>query len=370
MSRPYDAVVVGVGTTGSAALYELARRGCRVLGIEQFEVAHDRGSMHGETRIIRLVYHEHAGYVPLVQRAYDLWHALDPTLVHPVGLLDIGEADGWLIAGGLESCRDHHLAHELLDPDELRSRFPQHAAPRDHVGLLQPDGGYVEAERGVRAHVAAALAAGAELRTGERVLGWASAGGVVEVRTEAASYVADRLVLAPGAWAPALLQLTGDLFEPARQVIAWFPMPSTSPAPVFIAEEDGDAIFYGVTHAGRLKLGLMHHPGGAVDPDVLDRAAREDELAALREFAARRLRGVGKLVEARVCLFTNTPDKHFVIDRHPEADNVVIASACSGHGFKFAPAVGEIAADLALEGETRHPIEFLRLGRFAAGPSV
>ena len=365
MSRRYDVVVCGVGTMGSAALYHLARRGCRVLGIEQFGIAHDRGSMHGETRIIRLVYHEHTGYVPLVRRAYELWHELDPTLVHTVGLLDIGTADSWLIAGGLQSCRDHHLAHELLDAGELRSRFPQHAAPLDHVGLLQPGGGYVEAERGVRAHVRAAVAAGAELRTGERVIGWASSGDMLEVRTEAASYVADRLVLAPGAWASTLLQLTGDLFVPARQVIAWFATSGTSPAPVFIAEEGVDAIFYGVRHAGRLKLGLMHHPGGAVGPDALERNAHEDELTVLHEFAGRRLRGIGRLVEAQVCLFTNTPDKHFVIDLHPDAENVVIVSACSGHGFKFAPAVGEIAADLALEGETLHPIEFLRLGRFA-----
>jgi sarcosine oxidase len=365
VSRRYDAVVVGVGTMGSAALYHLARRGCRVLGIEQFDVAHEHGSMHGETRIIRLVYHEHAGYVPLARRAYELWYELDPTLVHTVGLLDVGTADSWLIAGGVQSCRDHQLAHELLDAGELRSRFPQHAAPPDHVGLLQPDGGYVEAERGVRAHVRAAVAAGAELRTGERVLGWASSGDVLEVRTDAASYIVDRLVLAPGAWAPMLLQLAGDLFVPTRQVIAWFATSGTSPEPVFIAEEDGDAIFYGITHAGRLKLGLMHHPGGTVDPDALDRDAREDELAALAEFAGRRLRGIGRLVEARVCLFTNTPDKHFVLDRHPEAENVVIVSACSGHGFKFAPAVGEIAADLVLEGETLHPIEFLRFGRLA-----
>ena len=366
MTRRYDVVVCGVGTMGSAALYHLARRGCRVLGIERFGVANDRGSMHGETRIIRLVYHEHAGYVPLVRRAYELWQELDSTLVHTVGLLDIGTADSWLIAGGMQSCRDHRLDYEVLDAAELRARFPQHAAPPDHVGLFQPDGGYLEAERGVRAHTRAAVAAGAELRTGERVLGWASSGDVLEVRTSAASYIADRLVLAPGAWGSTLLHLTGDLFVPARQVIAWFAKPGAAPEPVFIAEEEGDAIFYGVTHEGRLKLGLMHHPGGAVDPDSLERDVRDDELEALGEFAGRRLRGLGSLVEARVCLFTNTPDKHFVIDRHPEAENVVIVSACSGHGFKFAPAVGEIAADLALEGETQHPIEFLRIGRFAA----
>ena len=366
MSRRYDAVVVGVGTMGSAALYHLARRGRRVLGIEQFGVAHEHGSMHGETRIIRLAYHEHPAYVPLVRRAYELWRELDATLVHTVGLLDIGTADSWLITGGSRSCRDHDLALELLDAAELRSRFPEHVAPPDHVGLLQPDGGYVEAERAVRAHAQAAVASGAELRTGERVLGWVASNDGVEVRTDAGSYSADRLVLAPGAWASTLFELRGDLFSPTRQVIAWFEAAAPSTAPVFIAEEDGDAVFYGITHAGRLKLGLMHHPGGSAGPDAVDRRAREEELTALREFAGRRLQGVSRLVDAQVCLFTNTPDRHFVIDLHPEAENVVIVSACSGHGFKFAPAVGEIAADLAIEGDTRRPIEFLRLGRFAA----
>jgi sarcosine oxidase len=366
VKRDFDAIVVGVGTMGSAALYHLARRGSRVLGLEQFGVAHDRGSMHGGTRIIRLVYHEQPGYVPLVRRAYELWRELDASLVHTVGLLDIGAADGWLIAGGLESCREHGLAYELLDAGELRSRFPEHAAPSDHVGLLQPDGGYVEAEGAVRTHVDAAVAAGAKLRTGERVLGWSSSGAGIEVRTDSASYTADRLVLAPGAWAATLLQLPAEVFTPERQVIAWFETSAPSHAPVFIVEEDGDAVYYGIADNGRLKLGLMHHPGGSADPDALDREARADELAALGEFAGRRLRGVGELVDAQVCLFTNTPDKHFVIDLHPQAENVVVVSACSGHGFKFAPAVGEIAADLALDGETSWPIEFLRLDRFAA----
>src|SRR5205085_6979544 len=157
-----------------------------------------------------------------------------------------------------------------------------------------------------------------------------------------------------------------DVFAPERQAIAWFGPLEFARAPVFIVEEEGDAIYYGIADGRRLKLGLMHHPGGAADPDALDRTARDEELSALREFAARRLRGVGELVEAQVCLFTNTPDKHFVIDLHPQAANVVVVSACSGHGFKFAPAVGEIAAELALDGETRQAIDFLRLERFAA----
>jgi sarcosine oxidase len=362
----YDVIVAGVGSMGSAALHQLARRGCRVLGLERFEVAHDRGSMHGRTRIIRLASHERPEYVPLLQRAYELWTELDPTLLHIVGLLDVGREDCELIQGALLACRANGLRHELLDAEAMRARYPQHLAPTGHVGLLQPDGGYLESERGVRAHVEAALAAGAELRTGERVLEWSTSADAVEVRTERGRYAAGRLVLAPGAWAAGLLHLPESLFAPERQVIAWFEAPAHGGSPVLIAEEDG-AEYYGIVEDGRLKLGLLHHPGDAVDPDTVDRRARADEAAILDAFATRRFRGVGRQVETQVCLFTNTPDGDFVLDLHPEAENVVVASVCSGHGYKFAPVVGEILADLALDGETRHSIDFLRLGRLVPG---
>jgi sarcosine oxidase len=332
----YDAIVVGLGTMGTAAAYQLARRGRRVLGIEQFGIVHDRGSMHGETRIIRLAYHEHPDYVPLLRRAYELWRELDPSLLHIVGSLGVGPEDGVVVSGALRACREHGLRYELVQPSAVR-------VPRGHVAVFQPDGGYLEAERSVHAHAKAARAAGANLLTSEPVLDWSSSSGGVEVITKAGVYEADRLVLCPGAWAAELLHLPPKLFVAERQTVAWFDAPELTAAPVFIVEEDDGSHYYGIAAGGRLKLGRMH----------------ADDIELLRDFARSRLPEVGELVESQTCLFTNTPDRHFVLGLHPEAANVAIASACSGHGFKFAPVVGEILADLALEGSTRHEIGFL-----------
>ncbi len=376
--RPYDAIVVGVGTMGSAALFHLARRGRRVLGIDRFGIAHDRGSMHGQSRIIRLAYHEHPDYVPLLRRAYELWRELEQAagtqLLHQIGILEIGPRDGPLVAGALHAAEAYDLPFELLDADELRRRRPAFTPAPGAVGVEQPDGGYLLAEAAVRAHAELALAAGAELRLDSPVLDWQAGSSGVIVKTEQASYEAARLVLTPGAWAGGLLRLPPGLLQAERQVVAWFePFPAAAAAlaalPVFIVEEDG-AIQYGFPPIGGagLKIGWMHHPGTAVPaPELLDRAAAPHEVEPLRTFLERRIPGAaGRLLDAQACLFTNTPDSRFVIDVHPDVPNVVIASACSGHGFKFAPVVGEIIADLADDGRTDHPIDFLRYARFAA----
>jgi sarcosine oxidase len=334
VSRRYDAVVVGVGTMGSAALYHLARRGCRVVGLEQFGVAHEHGSMHGETRIIRLAYHEDPAYVPLLLRALELWRELDASLLHVVGSLDIGPEDGDVIPGAIRTLREHDLPYDVV------SAPPGVSVPEGHLALLQRDGGYLEAERSVRTHVEGALAAGAELRTGGLVLDWSPG----EVRTDTETYVADRIVLCPGPW-PSLLRLRPGLLEVEEQVVAWFER-DAGDAPVFVVEDEDRANYYGIQSGGRVKVGRMH----------------SNEAGVLADFALRRLPGAGRLLRTQTCRFTNTPDRHFVLDLHPDAADVVVASACSGHGFKFAPVVGEILADLALDGGTRHPIELFRLG--------
>ena len=337
--RRFDVIIVGLGAMGSAAAAHVAARGTRVLGLEQFDVVHEHGSMHGETRIIRLAYHEHPGYVPLLLRAYELWRELDESLLHLVGSLDVGPADGPLISGAIASLREHGLPYELVAPSGVR-------VPPGHLALLQRDGGYVEAERAVRAHVDAALAAGAELHTGERVLDWSAGADGVEVLTDRGTHTAEKLVLCPGPW-PELLKLPAGLLAVEEQLVAWFEHPG-SDRPVFIVEEDDGANFYGIQAGDRLKVGRMHG----------------DDEAQLADFAGRRLEGVGRLLRTQTCKFTNTPDLQFVLDLHPDAGNVAFASACSGHGFKFAPVVGEILAGLALDGATPHPIDFLRLRRF------
>ena len=359
---------------GSAALFHLARRGRRVLGLEQFEVPHTRGSMHGATRIIRVAYFEHPDYVPLVQRAYELWRELETLggeqLLYVTGALEVGPADGLLIPGTIRACEVHDLAHDVLEPADVRRRYPAFEPPEGSIAIDQPDGGFVLAEQAVRAHAAQAVAAGAELRTGEPVLDWEAREDGVTVRTAAGTYEADRLVLTPGAWAAGLLRLPPELFRVERQVLGWFePVRSEELTPdrmpVFIFEQDGIHHYgFPVVDELGLKLGRMHYPGQVVPPESGIPDASPDEAEPLHEFLRRCVpAAAGRLVEARSCLFTMLPDENFLLDLHPTEPNVVIASACSGHGFKFAPVVGEILADLALDGFTRHAIDFLRYTR-------
>ena len=376
--RPWDAIVLGVGGMGSAALYHLARRGQRVLGLEQFGVAHAMGSSHGLTRIIRLAYYEHPAYVPLLRRARELWRELELTsgeqLLHITGSLDCGPADGEVFAGSLRSCELHGLAHETLRSAEITARWPGYRFPSATMGLFQPDGGFLRPEACIRAFTRAARALGASLRCGENVLDWqVGTDGLVQLRTASAHYRARRLVITAGAWTAQLLPALRQLARPERQVLLWLrphePASFTPDRfPVFNCQVDGGR-FYGFPvfdHPG-FKFGRYHHLDEPADPDSLDRerVTPADE-RLLRDFAQRYFpAGAGPILRRAVCMFTNTPDEHFLLDRHPQFEQVSFAAGFSGHGFKFASIIGEIMADLALSGETRHDISFLRAQRFA-----
>jgi sarcosine oxidase len=375
----YDAIVVGVGGMGSAALYHLARRGRRVLGLERFDVPNEQGSSHGITRIIRLAYYEHPSYVPLLMRAYELWRELERAageqLLWVTGSVDASAEEGRIFSGSLASCLEHGLPHEVLTASEVAARFPGYRLPAEMAALLQPEGGFLAPERCIVAHVGLALAAGAEVRARERVLGWQPGGdGGVRVETARGAYEADRLVLAGGAWLGELMGLAPGLVVAERQVLAWLqPLRPElfSPArfPVFNVE-DGEGHFYGFPVFGipGFKLGRYHHLGEAVDADGVDREPRAEDEALLRSFAERCFpEGAGPVLTLKACLFENTPDEHFIVDLHPESSAVVCIGGGSGHGFKFCSVLGEIAADLALQGETRHDIDLLRLDRFGDG---
>ncbi|HEX7171907.1 MAG TPA: N-methyl-L-tryptophan oxidase [Candidatus Limnocylindria bacterium] len=379
MSERYNAIVIGLGGHGSAAAYHLARRGQRVLGLEQFASLHQQGSSHGLTRIIRLAYHEHPSYVPLLRRAYELWHELEAVdgeeLLVTTGALEGGPGDGATFRGSLEAAELHDLPHEVLDATDLERRYGfAHLDPATRA-VLQPDGGFLLAEETMRAHHEAAAAHGADLRFGESVAGWEPIGiEGVRVRTPRGSYEADRLVVCAGAWIRQLVPALGALAVPERQVLAWF-TPKRPTAfgpdrfPVFLIDVEGGKHYYGFpTHGGHgLKLGWYHHFGERIDPADPDRATRPDDEAALRHFVERYLPdAAGSTEMLRACIFTNTPDEHFVIDRLADAPQVSVASACSGHGYKFASVIGEIMADLAMRGETDHDIGLFRLDRFAA----
>jgi sarcosine oxidase len=377
-STRYDAIVIGLGGMGAAAAFHLARRGRRVLGLEQYGLLHDRGASHGLTRIIRLAYHEHPSYVPLLRRSYELWHELETlageTLLITTGSIEGGPQDGPTFRGALEAARIHDLPHEVLDVAELRRRHPAYGdlAPTTRV-VFQPDGGFLLAERTLLAHINQAMAHGAELHFHELVAEWESTGqGGVSVRTERASYVADRLIICAGPWAGRVVPQLATLAVPERQVLAW--LQPTRPElftpdrfPVFVLDV-ADGTYYGfpVHDVPGFKFGRFRHLREPIDPDDPDRSTRPDDEAILRAFAIRYFpEGAGPTIMLKTCIFTNSPDQHFIIDLLPGAPEVSVAAGFSGHGYKFCSLIGEVMADLALDGATRHDIGLFSLSRFA-----
>ena len=372
MRERYDVVVVGVGGMGSAALYHLARRGARVLGLERFDIPHELGSSHGLTRIIRLAYFEDPSYVPLLRRAYELWRELETEaeeqLLYITGILEAGER---IYEGALRSCHEHDLPHESLDGATVSRRFPAYRLPDDLPVLYQPDAGFVLPERCIVAHVHGALARGATVRARERVLGWEETATGVRVETERGEVEADRLVLTAGAWSQDVARLPPGRVVAQRQVLAWL-QPSSPELftpdrfPVFnLRFEQGH--FYGFPVFGipGVKLGRYYHLEEKGHPDELPRDASPRDETMIRWFAERYLpEGNGPTIALKTCLFELSPDEHFLIGRHPDAEAAIVAAGFSGHGFKFCSVVGEILADLVIDGSTRHDIGLFRLDRF------
>jgi sarcosine oxidase len=360
----YDAIVLGVGGMGSAAIYHLARRGARAIGIEQFGLAHDRGSSHGLSRIIRLAYWEHPDYVPLVRRAYDLWRELERTAAEPLlvvtGSVDGGPPDSRAIRGSLSASRTHALAHELLDAAALGRRFPGYRLPDGHVAVFQPDGGYLDPERCTVAHANAARALGADVHTNERVIDWSAADGDVQVVTDRGRYRAARLVITAGPWLPTVVPGLASRLTVERQVVLW-----TRPLKPELFTPDRFPVFYVDTPRGGFygfpadpvhgfKIGKYHHRRQNTDPDSVERTCSGEDEATLRDGISHYFPDAnGPTLAMGTCLFTNTPDEHFIIDRMPGHPEVVIAGGFSGHGFKFCSVVGEIVAGLALDESAR-----------------
>lgn len=371
----YDAVVVGLGAVGSAAAYHLARRGFRVLGLEQFEPAHTLGSYHGESRITRRAYFEHPAYVPLLHRAFDLWRRLEAeagvALIRLVGGLFLGPSCGMLVPGSRRSARVHGIPHEMLDAAEIRRRFPAVRPAESDIALFEPGAGLLYSERCVQAHLRLAADAGAHLLYGTRVLDWSAEGEGCSVRTATGSYRATRLVLAAGAWLGPLLRSLGLSLAVERQPVVWL-HPRDTPEwfeperlPVWIWETPDLGFYYGVPHLDRPGVkAARHHTGVRTDPDRVDRQVTPPDEEEVRRFVRRHLPGLdGALAGGSVCLYTNTADEHFVVDRHPDHPQVAYASACSGHGFKFSSVLGEVLADLVLESRTPPYADFLRADR-------
>jgi len=371
----YDVIVLGTGGVGSAAAYQLAKRGANVLGIDQFPGGHDRGSSHGETRVIRQAYFEHSDYVPLLLRAYELWRELEQVagvdLLHQVGLLQVGPPEGFVVRGVLEAASLHGLKVESLTADQIPRRFPGFRAAAGSAGVFEPAAGYLKVERCVLTHLAAAKSAGAEFRFGLTARSWQADGRGVRLITDQGDFSAAKLVITAGPWAP---QLLADLNVPLhvrRKHLYWFPTADASyhqasGCPTYLYELP-HGVYYGFPQIDELGVKVAEHTGGAVveDPRSDPRALDAADLARVEDFLAHYLPGVGRpLAKRSVCFYTMSPDEHFIVDRHPCDFNVCFVAGLSGHGFKFTSVLGEALADMTLNGSTKLPIEFLSLRRF------
>ncbi len=377
MGEVYDVIVAGVGGMGSATCWQLARRGQRVLGLERFDIPHAMGSSHGLNRIIRMAYFEHPSYVPLLRRAYELWRETEyragERLLFVTGGIDAGPEDGRVVQGSLASCREHGLAYEVMDARELVRRFPGWRVPASMVAVHQPDAGFVASERAIVVHAGLAMDAGADIRAREAILGWEITGaGTVRVTTTRGAYEAGRLVLSTGAWIADHVPALATTAVPERQALGWFrprrPEHFRLGAfPVGIVEGQPQTVYvfpeWGVPG---FKVGVYHHLRETGHADALSREPTASDEAALRTAVRDFFPDAdGPVMSLRACLFTNTPDEHFVVDTLPDAPQVVVASPCSGHGYKFASVMGEVLADLAMGAVPRFDLDLFSLRRAA-----
>ncbi len=376
----FDVAIIGLGTMGTFACLDLARRGKSVIGFDQFGPPHDRGSHSGATRVFRTAYAEHADYVPLALRAGVLWDKFGAeqgtTLLHRTGMLSLGPPDSSLISGARASAAVHHLKIENLSRSQIRSRFPVFDVPGGWEGVLEPEAGWIDVNATLRSGLDCASRAGADLRTNTRVEDWSWTGNGFALRTSAGAFTATQLIVTAGAWVSRVLTDLALPLKVLRKLLIWIRPLRDQPLPVFASASN---FFYGFPNIGGHGIKIaMHWSGGTpvADVDTPQPDAMDDEIRPVLEAAVRLLPSLTgpmsdvfeRVLRTKTCLYTMTPDEHFIVDRHPQFRNLIFAAGFSGHGFKFAPAIGEALADLAVTGTTALPIGFLGLSRFLSEP--
>jgi sarcosine oxidase len=383
MTGTFDVIVIGVGAMGASACFHLAKRGIKVLGLEQLDIPHNLGSSHGHSRMIRKAYFEHPNYVPLLHRAYELWDELEAMsgrrLFYRVGGAFMGPRDKTLVGGALVAAKLHQLPHELLTADELRHRWPQFVVPESWHAFFEPDSGFLLPERAISTYAEFAMRNGAEIHGQEPVREWKHDGGHYVVQTDYGSYAAERLIFCGGAWSGKLLDKLGVRLKVTRQVMAWvWPKEPGSfelgQIPVWGIDSLDGGLYYGFPMFEESPgFKFAHHlpTESAVDPDAVSREPRPGEREAVKKILTTYLPTAdGPLLALKTCLYTNTPDGHFIIDSYPNHPGVQIACGFSGHGFKFASAIGELLADASVTGKLDPALDFLSLARFGSSASV
>jgi sarcosine oxidase len=371
-----DIAVIGVGAMGSMALWRLAERGMRVIGFEQFEPAHNRGSSFGESRIIRTAYNEDPRYVPLVRRAFDLWRELESvtnsSLLTVTGILSIGQPEGDIVDGTLLSARTHGLEHTILDRERMSRRYPQHRLNPGDIAVYEDAAGILPPEATILAAVQRAESLGARILRNTRVDALRPAGDWVEIASEDSTFRVRHVIVGVGPWLGAFLPELEFPVSVARQVVAWFPVRNVDDFrneqfPVFIHDIGGGHSRYGFPTLDSKTVKLaVHHEGDLTTADTVDREVHTRDLSPVQEFIEEYLVGVEpRAVHSHVCMYTNTPDHHFLVGSLQDKPWMTVLGGFSGHGFKFAPVIGDAAADLATTGKTASAFELFSLDRFA-----
>jgi sarcosine oxidase len=373
-TNDWDVIVVGLGAMGSATAYHLAKSGSRVLGLDRFHPPHEFGSSHGLTRIIREAYFEHPSYVPLVQRAYELWVDLEKQaqkkLLVQTGGVMVGPPKGPLVSGALSSAHEHRLRHEVLSSAELQRRFPVFHPEPETVGVWEPRAGVLFPELIVQSHLELAARLGATLHFDEPVLKWEPEGQGVRIHTASRTYTAGRLLLSTGPWVESLVPNLKLHFSVERQVLYWFEPLSEAKffqvpnCPIYIWQYAPHQFFYGFPNLGDGVKVALHHDGETAQPDGPRREVDAREIENMRAILRRYLPSAeGRLRATAVCLYTNTPDENFVLDRHPLYSQVLLASPCSGHGFKFSSVIGELSAMLLRDQTPPFDLSLFKISR-------
>jgi sarcosine oxidase len=381
-SAHYDSIVVGVGSMGSAACWFLARRGQKVLGLEQFAIPHEKGSHSGQSRIIRKAYFEHPDYVPLLERAYENWQSFEvqagPTLYYRTGIIYFGKSDNENISGIRKAAELHQIPIENWSHEQHRSTYPGFEVPGDFEVIFERDAGFITPERAIESYSREAIRNGAVIKSNTAVESWKQEGGKFRVSAQGVDYTCDKLIITAGPWTSQVIPQLKVGLQVTRQFLFWVTPPDPGPFslqnfPCWFVEDPLMGTFYGFPvlppgeFEGPAALKLAHHqPGEVCKPGESSEAVSSVAEKNIRHFLKTWLPGAGTDIASwKSCLYTYSPDAHFIIDHLPGyGKGVTIACGFSGHGFKFASVVGEILADLAMKGTTDLPINFVRSGRF------
>jgi sarcosine oxidase len=368
-----DVIVIGMGAHGSAGLFHLAKKGLNVLGLEQFDQIHNNGSYHGLSRIIRMGLYEGDAYLPLAKRSFELWRELEKEyneqILYMTGIINIGNKNSPIYKNTLNSAIKHNLEYTEMNNQEIMSKFPGFELPNDLNGVFLKEGGFLDPEKAVKAHTQLAIKNEAMINYNEKVLSWDDKISHIEVLTTKTTYKTKKLVIAGGAWNINLFDIPNLPLSVIRQVVAWFPSNNKSlfdknNFPVWILD-DGNNHGYGFPEYGNngLKIGIFNHLNEKIHPDKYNKNITAEDIKILSDFS-NNFKNTEKGENYEVCMFTNTPDGDFILDKHPSSENCIIVSCCSGHGFKFSSVIGEIISDLCNEGQTEYNIDLFNISRF------